>query len=199
MRLPQLSLVYFSLALSAGIFLFSCSSDPETKNDLVSKYNGILPALVQNDSNLFHGIALGMNKTEVKNLSLKTDSLGMEEADYLLFEGRLGPGQEYTYDCLFDDKGLLDLTLDIHLKKEKNAHVLFTDFRNYFTQKYGPPIDSVDIWSWNVKDSKRPAIVDLQEEDGYGYGKLLITMYDRTFEPDTLDGEGMFDDSLILP
>lgn len=195
MRLPQIISTTFLLSLGAGIYLSSCSSEPEPKNDIVSQFNGILPVLMKNDTNLFHGIALGMNKAEVKKLALATDSLGMEENDYLQFEGRLGPGQEYIYDCLFDDKGLNDMTLDIFLKNEKNAHVLFTDFRNYFTRKYGQPTDSIMFWSWDVNTGKRPAVIDLIEEEDWGYGKLQISIYDREFEPDT---SGFELDSLVL-
>lgn len=192
MRLPQLILPSF---LSAAIFLFSCSSEPEKDKGLTGQFSGILPALVQNDSNLFHGLALGMSKEQVKKLALETDSLSLEEPDYLLFEGSLGPGQEYTYDCNFDAKGLSDITLDIHLKNEKNAHVLFSDFRKYFGLRYGNPVDSTMIWSWDIKGS-RPAILDLQEEEDYGYGKLMISFYDASFEPDSLGGQI---DSLFIP
>ena len=195
MRLPQIISTSLLLCFGAGIYLASCSSEPEPDNSLVGQFKGILPALVQNDSNLFHGIALGMKKEDVKKFALPSDSLGMEEPEYLQFEGRLGPDQEYIYDCLFDDKGLTDLTIDIFLKKEKNAHVLFTDFRNYFTKKYGPPTDSVVFWSWEVKSGARPAIIDLVEEEDWGYGKLQISMYDRNFEPDTSSSEM---DSLFL-
>lgn len=196
MRLPQFFSAAFLLSFGAGIYLASCSSDPEPDNSLVGQFKGVLPALVQNDSNLFHGIALGMNKEEVKKFVLKTDSLAVEDQEYLQYEGRLGPGQEYIYDCLFDDKGLRDLTIDIFLKNDKNAHVLFTDFRNYFTKKYGPPTDSIMFWSWEVKSGSRPAIIDLIEEEDWGYGKLQIAMYDRDFEPDTASSSEL--DSLFL-
>lgn len=195
MRLPQFISTTLLLSFGAGIYLASCSSEPEPDTSLVGQFKGILPALVQNDSNLFHGIALGMKKEDVKKFALTGDSLGMEEADYLQYEGRLGPDQEYIYDCMFDDKGLTDLTIDIFLKKEKNAHVLFTDFRNYFTKKYGAPTDSIMVWSWEVKSGTRPAIIDLVEEEDWGYGKLQISMYDRNFAPDTSKSEM---DSLFL-
>jgi hypothetical protein len=175
-------------------FCFSCGPENEAKHGLVDEFRGLLPAIIVNDSALFHGIDLGMNPQEIKKNLSPTDSVSMEEADYLFCEGKLGTQKEYTYECSFNEKGLFDLTLDLYLKDEENATVLLTDFRTYFNKKYGPPLDSLPYYIWEIS-GKHPAILELEEEADYGYGKLRISFYDQAFDDKRWK---LNNDSLIL-
>jgi hypothetical protein len=176
-------------------FVAACSNPPETNKKIVSQFHGLLPVVMQNDDGLFHGISLGMTMDEVKKNVIPSDSIGAEQKDYLEFEGKLAPNKLYDYDCNFDEKGLKDITLDIHLKDEKNADSLYTDFKNYFSKRYGMPSESDGTTIWISNEGKRPAKIVLQEEEDYLYGKLTIAFFDKTFDPPS-DSTG---DSLILP
>ena len=139
--------------------------------------------MMQNDAGLFHGISLGMTMDEVKKNVAPGDSMGTEQKDYLEFEGKLAPQKLYDYDCNFDEKGLKDMTLDIHLKDEKNADSLYLDFKNYFSKRYGAPTETDGTTMWISNEGKRPAKIILEEEEDYLYGKLTITFFDKTFDP----------------
>ncbi|MBI3511126.1 MAG: hypothetical protein HY064_10720 [Bacteroidetes bacterium] len=176
MRLPQFVPVIF-LSL-----IFSCSGEPDNNKKIVSQFTGILPQLMQNDSGLFHGIVLGMSMADVKKNITPQDSLGVEQPGYLQYEGKLATQKIYDYDCNFDEKGLKDMTIDIHLKDEKNSDALFRDFRNYFTKKYGNPIDTTSDFIWQINAGKRPAKLMLRQGDDYLYGELTFAFYDKAFD-----------------
>ena len=189
MRLSQL------LKLSVCcLFFVGCSSTPEPNKLIVSQFQGLVPLVMQNDEGLFHGIQLGMTVAEVKKNVTTGDSLSSEEKNYLLFEGKLAPTTIYDYDCNFDEKGLKDITLDIHLKGEKNADSLYADFKNYFSKRYCAPSESDGTTIWISTEGKRPAKIVLQEEEDYLYGKLTIAFFDKTYDPQIISN-----DSLVLP
>jgi hypothetical protein len=175
-------------------FLAACSNTPEPNKQIVSQFHGLLPQVMQNDEGLYHGISLGMTVEEVKKNVVPGDSIGAEQKDYLEFEGKLAPNKLYDYDCNFDEKGLKDITLDIHLKDEKNADSLYLDFKNYFSKRYGMPTETDGMTIWFSNEGKRPAKIILQEEEDYLYGKLTITFFDKNFDPPSVNA-----DSVLVP
>lgn len=175
----------------------ACSSEPEVQKnkEIVSQFSGLLPSIMQHDEGLFHGISLGMSLDEVKKNVLPTDSMSKLEENKYLFEGKLSPNKEFSYECDFDQNGLNDITLDIYLKDQKNADSLFTDFSNYFSKRYGmPTINEAGIPAWISSEGKRPAKIILEKEEDYPYGKLTITFFDKKF-----DAPAPAPDSLIVP
>jgi hypothetical protein len=175
-------IVYPLLSL---FILAGCSSEPSPKKEIVSQFTGIVPRVMDNDDGIFHGIELGMTSEEVKKKVLPGDSLSTStENEYLFFEAKIDSANEYTYECSFDAKGLNAVTLMIYQKKESSAAQLFTDFKNYFTKKYGTPYDAGFGYIWEVPAGKRPAKITLREEsEEYLYGVVSVEFYDRSFEP----------------
>ncbi|CAN5910174.1 hypothetical protein BH11BAC7_BH11BAC7_00140 [soil metagenome] len=169
------------------MLIAACSSQLEPKKDIVSQFSGLLPSIVQNDEGVFHGIALGMLLDEVKKNVPATDSMSKLEENKYLFEGKLSPNKEYSYECTFDSKGLNDLTLDIYLKDETNADSLYMDFSNYFSKRYGMPVAEEGITTWTTTEGKRPARIILEKEEDYTYGKLTITFFDKSFDSPSAD------------
>ncbi|HLG03374.1 MAG TPA: hypothetical protein VI731_07240 [Bacteroidia bacterium] len=180
MRAPLLLALLFFIFLAAA-----CSSDkPEMPDKIISQYTGILPKVMENDSGIYHGILLGMTPEEVKQSVSEKDSLGQEEKNYLQFEGFLAPFKEYSYDCNFDEKGLKDVTIDIFLHDEQTGDSLYEQFMSYFTQRYGPPVETLPLLIWETSEGKRPAKIILEDETPqYMYGKLTITFVDKSFDP----------------
>jgi hypothetical protein len=176
------------------LFIAACSSAPEPKKDIVNQFQGLLPKIIQNDEGVFHGISLGMSLDEVKKNIPATDSMSLIEENKYLFEGKLSPNKEYSYECDFDTKGLNGITLDIYLKDEKNADSLFTDFSNYFSKRYGMPTASDGTDTWISNEGKRPAKIILEKEEDYQYGKLTISFFDKSFDPPATNS-----DSLAIP
>lgn len=185
------------------LFLGACSSPPEPNKNVVSQFNGLLPQIVDNDEGIFHGIALGMTPEEVKKNALAQDSLGEEHKDYLEFEGKLSPQKEYYYECHFDEKGLKDLTLDIHLKDMPDADSLFADFKDYFSKRYGLATESDEVHAiWLTTEGKRPAKLVVTNDAEYTYGHLTVVFFDKTLDPPANEGDSMptgADSLLILP
>ncbi|MDQ3110573.1 MAG: hypothetical protein M3R17_11820 [Bacteroidota bacterium] len=184
----------FLLFIICCSFIAACSSEPEPKKDIVSQFSGVLPGIMQNDEGLFHGISLGMTLEEVQKNIPPSDSMSKLEENKYLFEGKLSPNKEYSYECDFDSKGLNDITLDIYLKDEKNGDSLYTDFSNYFSKRYGMPVVEEGIATWTVNEGKRPAKIILEKEEEYLYGKLTITFFDKNF-----DSPSTAIDSMPLP
>ncbi|MGL5890663.1 MAG: hypothetical protein ACRC3B_12295 [Bacteroidia bacterium] len=173
--------------------LAGCSSEPSPKKEIVSQFTGIVPRVMDNDEGIFHGIELGMTADEVKKKALPGDSLSAAtESNYLFFEAKIDSAAEYTYECSFDAKGLSTLTLMIYQKKETSAAQLFTDFKNYFTKKYGNPFDAGFGYIWEIPAGKRPAKITLREEsDEYLYGVVSVEFYDRSFEPRPVSSDSL--------
>ncbi|HEU4719559.1 MAG TPA: hypothetical protein VFU15_17065 [Bacteroidia bacterium] len=190
-------------------FLAACSSNPGPKKDIVSKYIGVLPTVVDNDEGLFHGIMLGMTPEEVKAHAISRDSLGEEKPGYLMFQGRISGKEEYLYDCQFDTNGLFTLELDIYLKDKPSGDSIFSDFKSYYTARFGTPQEEKGMLIWTCNEGTRPAKIIIDEDPAYSYGELTVTIYDKTFDTpppgvsdslngnysDSLDGK----DTLILP
>ncbi|HTL82532.1 MAG TPA: hypothetical protein VL651_12555 [Bacteroidia bacterium] len=183
MRLPHFILLFF---LSA---LFSCTSETPANNKIVSQFTGVLPQVIQNDSALLHGLRLGMNIVEVKKAAHDFDSLAVEQPDYLQFEHRISARKSFTYDCEFDKNGLSAITMDIFLEDEKNGDSLYDDFEKYFTLRFGKPDESGTNPTWTANIGNRPAKIELEEDEGYMYGKLTIWFYDATFDAPSPDGD----------
>ncbi len=124
------------------------------------------------------------------------DSITEEDVDYLLVEGRFDEQKHFTWDCEFDSAGLYALTLDIYLMDEETATEWYTDITSYFTDRFGPATDDGVALTWEIKNGKRPARVELVEEMGYGYGKLNVYYYDLSFilmdESDTISADSFF-------
>lgn len=186
MRQPQLCFLLFIC-----IFFSACSTAPEPNKQIVSQFSGVLPQVMQNDEGLFHGISLGMTTEEVKTHVSPSDSLGTEQKNYLEYEGKISAQKIYDYDCNFDEKGLKDITLDIYLKDEKNADSLYTDFKNYFSKRYGAPGESDGRTIWITAEGKRPAKIILQEEEDYQYGKLTVSFFDKNFDPEVPNADSL--------
>lgn len=172
----------FLILVICSSLIAACSSEPEKKKDIVEQFPGLLASIVQNDEGIFHGISLGMSLDEVKKNVPATDSMSKLEENKYLFEGKLAPSKEYSYECTFDAKGLNDLTLDIYLKDQPDADSLYMDFSNYFSKRYGMPEVEEGITIWATSEGKRPARIILEKEEDYNYGKLTIIFFDKSFD-----------------
>ena len=177
--------------VSLVVVLTSCSDEPEVNNKLLLTHTPLVQKIFYSDDSLFHGISLGMSKSEVKKMLAPGDSILEEHDDYLYVEGQFDTAKIYSWDCDFDGKGLSALTVDIYLKDEQNATDWLTDITAYFTDRFGPPMDDGIALTWEVKNTLRPARIELVEEMGYGYGKINVYYYDLSFIP--------MDDSDTLP
>ena len=180
--------------IPALFFALSCSDTPKVNNEILLRHSQVVQHIFFNDDSLLHGISLGMKKEDVKKLALPGDSLGQEEPNYLLFEGKIDSAKHYTWDCEFDSAGLFALTLDIYLTDEESAEEWYTDLTAYFSEKYGPATDDGMAMTWEVKKAKRPARIELIEDTEYPYGQLHVYYYDLTFIPeqDTLPMDSLF-------
>lgn len=188
----------FGLAISV-VILDSCSSEPELNNKLLISHSPLVQKIFYSDDSLFHGISLGMTKDEVKKMLAPGDSIMEESADYLYVEGSFDTSKIYSWDCDFDEKGLAALTLDVYLKDEESATEWYTDITAYFTDRFGPATDDGIALSWEIKNAKRPARIELVEEMGYGYGKLNVHYYDLSFIPMMEEDSVPTSDSFFLP
>lgn len=175
----------------------SCSSDPELNNALLASHTPVVQQIFYTDDSLFHGITLGMKQDEVKQLLAPGDSLTEETADYLLFEGRIDEKKYYSWECSFDTGGLYAITLDIYLTDEPAATDWLTDITAYFTDRFGPATDDGIALTWEVKNTRRPARIELTEDTEYSYGKLSVYYYDLSFIP--MNSDSISGDSLFLP
>lgn len=178
-------------------FLVSCTSEPGINNKLVSTHTPLVQKIFYSDDSLLHGISLGMKKDEVKKMLAPGDSLTEEEDDYLLAEGHFDVAKYYTWECEFDSAGLFSITLDIYLTDEQDATEWHKDITAYFTDKYGNATDDGLALTWEVKNARRPARIELYEDADYPYGKLSVYYYDLAFIP--TNGDSIPGDSLFLP
>lgn len=177
------------------LFGLGCSDTPTVNNEILLRHSPLVQAIFFSDDSLLHGISLGMKKEDVKKLALPGDSLSQEEPDYLLYEGHFSSEKTYTWDCEFDSAGLYSLTLDVYLKDETSAKDWYNDLSAYYTEKYGPGTDDGFAMTWEIKNAKRPARIELLEDTEYPYGKLTVYYYDLTFIPldsDTISGDSLF-------
>jgi hypothetical protein len=184
--------------IASVILCASCSSEPEVNNKLLVTHTPLVQKIFYSDDSLFHGISLGMTKEEVKKLLAPGDSITEEDQEYLLVEGKFDDHKHFTWDCEFDSAGLYALTLDVYLMDEETATEWYTDITAYFTDRFGPATDDGVALTWEVKNSKRPARIELTEEMGYGYGKLNVYYYDLSFIPFN-DSDTIPTDSFFLP
>lgn len=188
---------FITAAVPVLFFLFSCSDTPEVNDKLLVQHTPLVQKIFVSDDSLFHGIALGMKKDDVKKILVPADSLSQEEENYLLFEGKFDAAKYYTWECEFDSAGLYAITLDVYLTDEESATAWHKDITAYFTDRYGPATDDGFALTWEVKNSRRPARVELSEDIDYPYGKLTVYYYDLSFIP--MEGDTLPGDSLFLP
>ena len=181
MRLSRFLILIFISAL------VSCTTEAPKNDKIVSLFKGVLPSIIQNDSALLHGLQLGMSMVEVKKTAHEFDSLAVEDSNYLQFERTISAKKNFLYECEFDNNGLSTMTMDIFLEDESNGDSLYNDFMSYFTKRFGKPDESGTNPTWTSKEGKRPAKIELEENEDYPYGKLTIWFYDASFdapEPD---------------
>lgn len=179
-------------------FAFGCSEAPEVNNALLVSHTPLIQQIFYSDDSLFHGISLGMTRADVKKMLAPGDSITEEGPDYLFVEGTFEEQKTYSWACEFDSAGLYALSLDVYLKDEENATEWYKDVTAYFTDKYGAGTDDGLALTWEIKNGKRPARIELIEELGYGYGMLSVYYYDLSFIP--LEGDSIpSGDSFFLP
>lgn len=183
--------------ISAAVVLSACSDTPELNNKLLLSHTPLVQQIFYTDDSLLHGISLGMSPADVKKSLAPGDSVTEESSDYLLVEGEFDSTKYYTWECEFDSAGLFAITLDIYVTDEQNATTWMTDITAYFTDKYGPALDDGIALTWEVKNAKRPARIELMEDTEYPYGKLSVYYYDLSFIP--LESDTLPPDSLLLP
>lgn len=181
----------------ALIFAIGCSDTPELNNKLLLSHSPLIQQIFYTDDSLLHGISLGMSQEDVKKSLAPHDSVTEEESGYLLVEGKYDTSKYYSWECEFDSIGLFAITLDIYLTDEREATPWMTDITAYFTDKYGPATDDGIALTWEVKNAKRPARIELMEDTGYPYGKLSVYYYDLSFIP--MEGDTLPTDSVFLP
>lgn len=181
----------------ALIFAIGCSDTPELNNKLLLSHSPLVQQIFYTDDSLLHGISLGMSRDDVKKSLAPHDSITEEDATYLLIEGRYDTSKYYSWECEFDTAGLFAITLDIYLTDEREATPWMTDITAYFTDRFGPATDDGIALTWEVKNAKRPARIELMEDTGYPYGKLSIYYYDLSFIP--MEGDTLPTDSVFLP
>lgn len=180
------------------LVLCSCSNEPQLNNELLLTHTPLVQQIFYSDDSLFHGISLGMTQAEVKKMLAPGDSITEEASDYLFVEGTFEEQKTYSWACEFDSAGLYALSLGIFLKDEENATEWYKDITAYFTDKYGAGTDDGVALTWEIKNGKRPARIELVEEMGYGYGMLSVYYYDLSFIP--LQGDTVpSHDSFFLP
>ena len=187
--------------LVPGVLAFglwsACSSEPELNNQLLLTHTPLVQQIFYTDDSLFHGITLGMNPDQVKALLAPGDSITEEHENYLLIEGRFDEKKYYTWECEFDTGGLYALSLDVYLTDEPAATDWLIDITSYFTDRFGPATDDGIALTWEVKNTARPARIELSESTEYSYGKLQVYYYDLSFIP--LQNDTIPQDSVFLP
>lgn len=184
-------------AILALIFAIGCSDTPELNNKLLLSHSPLVQQIFYTDDSLLHGISLGMSREDVKKSLAPHDSITEEDATYMLVEGKYDTSKYYSWECEFDSAGLMAITLDIYLTDEREATPWMTDITAYFTDRFGPATDDGIALTWEVKNAKRPARIELMEDTGYPYGKLSVYYYDLSFIP--MEGDTLPTDSVFLP
>ena len=154
--------------LIAG-FLFSC----ETKK--TPYFNPIL----KSDTGAIRGVFLGNTFEEVKQL--ENDSFLIDQMnDYLYYDYEINMGNNYTVSYDFTPKGkLYEIEITTYLDEKKDAILLFKDFDNYFTKKYGNSTkieNGFTIWK-NENDMKIKEFSMLNKSETYGI--IVIKIYNQ--------------------
>jgi hypothetical protein len=172
--------------LLSGFFACSPSKEPGLKAE---DYGQVLKRIVGNDKGLFRGLNLGISLKQVKDQEAeqKPDD---EASDYLSYSFGFADTLQGNIYYNFEN-GLDEIGVDVFRTKKKECDWLFTQFKNYFTKRYGPPREDNLLLIWYVKDQgKEGAEISLSDESkDYGYGKLTITIFPFQSEVDPEDKE----------
>ena len=137
-------------------------------------YNEVL----KSEKGQLRGVEISASIEEV-SITENEQSLRDKMPDYLHYDYEISMGNTYTvtYDFSEDDE-LYEIELAVFLDAIEDAKLLFGNFSDYFTKKYGVGKKEDDGYmTWNTNSSisnNRVAISIINDSDSYGYMTILI-------------------------
>jgi hypothetical protein len=162
------------LIIFLGFLACSSRKEPPAKTE---DFSPVLKRIVRTEKGLFRGLNIGMGIAEVRGM--ENDQKPDDEAEnYLSYSFAFNDTLQGNIYYNFED-GLDEIGVDIFREKKKECDWLFSDFKNYFTKRYGAPKEENLLLIWYVKDQgKEGAEITLSDESkDYGYGKLTLTIF----------------------
>lgn len=107
--------------------------------------------IVKNDTGVFRGVDFYTAMSEVKKLEDTTQIVEIdEEEDYINYTLSLNPAE--SVDILYyfnNEQEVIKIEANVYPENLNSQKTLFDDFSNYFSNKYGEPVNKKDdqiIW-----------------------------------------------------
>ncbi len=129
---------------------------------IMAKYGTRLQKIVKSDTGILRGINFGDDVEKVKE-SENTAPLE-DSTDHLGYRIDLGNYEDLDVRYHLNPKQQVwGFTMDIYLDEQSSVDSLFSDFRNYFSERFGTNNfdNQRNMLAWNIADSLKVIVKDV--------------------------------------
>lgn len=144
-----------------------------------------IETIVKVPDSQFHGVNLGDNPKQVM-VAEQGNKLGDKSngENFISYEFDLEDGENYFVGYSFDDGKLYDIQVDFFLEDKQRAGTLFSEFKDFYTLKFGESHveKGYTIWA-NKVDGKQVTVslLDDSDEQKKGAGKLSLSIFNINY------------------
>jgi hypothetical protein len=180
----KVNYTYWLLATALLPLVFSCSETKkettgeqkdtlaevkETQPSALAHYGTRLQQIVKSDEGVLRGINFGDDKEKVK--SIENATAVEDTTDHIGYRVELGDYEDLDVRYhLNKNQQVWGFTLDIYLNQQSSVDSLFNDFKDYFTEQFGPGSfdNHHNMVAWNLSDSLKTIVKDVSVKQAPG-------------------------------
>lgn len=168
-------MIKFTACFCALLLLYGCGSESD-----IGRYGETFEKITLSDKGHFRNVEIGdkMEKVKAAEKARITD----ESDNYLYYDITLDTTDYLTLAYYFDKDGLYEINADVFFESQEEALTLFSQFKEYFNEKYGESRTQEGYIIWKTKNNSSKNIEislfnDISRE-GSGYLSINITDFD---------------------
>lgn len=158
----------------------------ETPTAVIDKFGTRIQKIVKSDQGVLRGVNFGDYVDKVKELE-NTPPLE-DSTDHLGYRIDLGNYEDLDVRYhLNDQQRVWGFTLDIYLDQQASVDSLFTDFKSYFSERFGPnKFDNQrNMVAWNLADSVKVVVKDVGIKQAPGLQVQILNLKEAKAKKET--------------
>jgi len=144
-----------------------------------------IESIVKVPDSQFHGVNLGDTPKQVM-VAEQGNKLGDKSngENFISYEFELEEGENYYVGYSFDQGKLYDIQVDFFLKTPDRAEELYSQFKDFYTLKFGQSHieEGYTVWADKAKDKQvTVSLIDESTEYRKGEGKLSLSLFNINY------------------
>lgn len=164
--------------LIAAVLLYSCNTPPP----LPKEYGDYFYKTINSDNWHIRGMEVGVSLDSVK--LKETAKLVKQTNELLYYEDHFNDTDYYNISYYFDKYLLYEIRLEINIKNQKKATLLYNDLNKFFSKNLGEihKIESYNIWKTKNNFSQKIEVALSQDTTQHTSTLLFLSVADYDYK-----------------